>query len=183
MNTFCAINIFGGDQNLLNKDLRPIMYIWDGESDLKTSLSTEQFYNYIGDKTFELFEFYCLGKISTFTYKKEEFSEAEYEEYDFLIQEIFPISEYKTPLYSIIYNVMNRLYNKAFDDDYDLKDYNDDFIFSIYKKIKSKYPKLTDETITQAVRSELQVDELFKSLTNDNREYIINHIKNTIQNK
>lgn len=178
MNTFCAINIIDSNNRLRNKDLCPIMYIWDGQENLFESMKkTEDFSNYIKELGFfEKCKDYNFGKIIGFTYKKEDDKEKSYEHQEILIQELFPC-DLENPLSQYILNeCMEDLYYKAFK-----KKLENPNVVTIYNKLKEKYKeRLSDETIYQAIRSKLQTDEKYIGLNLNNINNLIDILKNEL---
>lgn len=180
-NTFCAFNIFDSRGELINKC--PLMFIWDPEKELFDSIKedgkfVEWLYKYINPEN--LIENYCKGHIVGFSYKKNIYSEMEYKDISIKIQDLFSIKEVDRLFDSILKERMSSLYERAFKEKFEFSENSQ--IKDIYIKLKERYKdKLSLETITQAVRGELQTLPKYSNLSYDNQNLIINELNDTLK--
>ncbi|MCH5167514.1 MAG: hypothetical protein J1F35_06415 [Erysipelotrichales bacterium] len=180
MHVFCALNIFDGQNKLINRNNCPLMYIWDSSKDLIESIRDKEFLNWVEDNmSFNFFENYLYGYIVGFSYKKDKYSEKEYDEINIKIQELYPLEVLDNFSNNIILSIMKNLYKMAFKDD-NVKNLN---ILDIYNHLKNKYKdKISKETIIQAVRSQIQTNEKYNKLSYNNQEFLINKLKEILNN-
>ena len=184
--TFCALNIFDCNFSLVNTDGRPIMFIWNGIDDLKTSLSSEEFYTYLNEKNyFSNVENYAKGVIKSFTYLNENDEEL-YNDVDLIIQNIFPLNEYKSILEKYLSDLMFILWHKVFKKDFieTLDMTPTEEILYMYDSIIEKYgDRVSIDTIIQAIRSEIQTNEKYKELNSLNQESLLEYLKTIINGR
>ena len=186
-NIFCALNITNSDEELINKNNRPLMYIWDGTRDLFEQMSLDKdFINFIKqelDLSYNI-KNYCNAKISGFIYKKSNTSEPLYENKDISIQEMFSLSDLDDIALKYLSFIINKLYNMTFNTYISNDNYEniEERIKWQYNEIKNKYKgKVSELTIIQAIRSIIQTDKEFYGMKRDNQDYILNRINKILE--
>lgn len=189
MNTFCALNIIDSKGSLINKDNRPLMYIWDGKNELWEQIGKDESFKEYIVKELNIpdnFVNYINSTIVSFIYKKESTSESVYENKEISIQEMYPLEDNPNIGLYLLTFIMNHLYKLSFKE-FPQKPENESYeryIYWLYQRIKDKYKeKLSNETIVQAVRNIIQTDKEFEGLNLDNQEYLIKQITNIIRDE
>jgi len=178
---FVAINVTYNDI-LLNDSVYPIIFYWDGESDILNDIkSNENFLKMIERKCFNI-ESYSDSYINLSYINNE--SENIYSEKQFQIEDVFPFEEINNDfMYGYVTEILFDLYKKVFKEEYnrnDLDDLNLNFeIKDIFNKIKEHVNKpISNETIINYIRSKM--NDIYK-LKQKNKDWLIEKIQNIIE--
>lgn len=178
---FVAINVTYND-TLLNDGPYPIIFYWDGESDIINDIkSNDNFVRMIYKKCLNV-RMYSDSFINLSYINHEALNV--YSEKRISIEELFSFDELDNDfMYGYITEILFDLYNKVFKEEYkrnDLDDLNLKFeISDIIKKIKEHIKRpISNETIINYVRS--QLDERYK-LEYKNKDWLIEQVHNIIE--
>lgn len=173
----CCINLIGKDQRILNKTFTPMLFYWDGESDIEQDIVADLgFMNFLRSTAFKL-EHYGHAIIA--------WTEYDFNEYDKLsdhvslksknIQNMFECNEYKDISLSLIYEMIYNMYMKAFNNERvpdDSKSYDEQIKSMLFDMFNHYGDKLTIKSIINYVRSQAKdnnisqenIQELIKTL-------------------
>lgn len=179
-----SLNIFAidneGTKFLLNKTGVPVLYYWDGESDMSENfLNNDKFREIIDMECFNM-KFYSKSEIGYFLFEIDGDNE-KYNDKFLNIQDIFALDK-MTDIENMFYieyikSILDKLYVMSMGKEYVgdlLEDENDKFI-RIYNEIQEKYPnRFIKTTFVNYVRSELLKTY---ELNQQNTEWIINKLE------
>ena len=180
IDSLVSINIYRDDEEkIINKI--PLLYYWNGEGDLLTSiLSDKQFKEKYLDKI-SLDNAKHL-QIGYFYFKYDEDDNEQYIENITNIYDYLDLSNFDSlnMIYELIKKHMFELYKLSMKEDYDdVKVFNEEIIIDIYNKIKNKYKeRLNKTTFVNWIRNELITKD---NLNNKNTNYIIGILNNIFE--
>lgn len=183
-----ALNIVSENNILLNNTNVPILYYWDGESNIKDSIIIDdEFKNYIISKVINI-DYYSNSKIHYFYFKYDNDNNESYNEETLIIQDLFKLSDlpdnnrifYKEYLLNHFKFLYESAYHETYSEDISIIGI-DDAILDIYDKIQEKYPKrVIKSTVVNYIRSELQKKD---ELTMNNTDWIILQLENLLNER
>ena len=152
-----AINITQFDK-LLNNSTVPLLFYWNGESDIISSLKEdESFISFIKERCMNI-DNYTKCKISYFFFKYNEDNE-EYNQQIDDIQDVFQIDSNKILILEYLTTIFKKMYNDFLKTRYsgDIMFNTDDTVLEIYSRIQEKFPnRFVKESVLNYVRSELK---------------------------
>ena len=176
-----AINITQFDK-LLNNSTVPLLFYWNGESDIINSLKEdESFISFIKERCMNI-DNYTKCKISYFFFKYNEDNE-EYNQQIDDIQDIFQIDSNKILILEYLTTIFKKMYNDFLKTRYsgDIMFNTDDTVLEIYSRIQEKFPnRFVKESVLNYVRSELKKKY---GLNNTNTEIVIGYLENIIKDQ
>ena len=169
-----AINIINNDNKLLNKTSMPMLYYWNGESDVLDDLSNDTNLTEYLTTLLTKPEEYLNIFLSYFYFKYNENNEEDYSDNTIQIQNVITLDKFESD-HIVLYflkKLFLTLYKISFKCDFISESNNDtEDIKTMCQAIKDKFKtRLTKETIINWVRSAL-VDK--DKLNTQNTEYII----------
>jgi hypothetical protein len=154
-----AINIVDLESKVLNKTLSPILYYWNGESDIVDNLRKDE---QLAKQYESLFimnpEKYSEIMLSYTYFKYDEEGNEQCDEKTVDIQDIIYLDKFNSKSVTSHYLVkqFKILYQNSFKADVTSLATNDELIIDIYKSVKNKFKsRLTKDTIINWVRSNL----------------------------
>lgn len=179
---FVAINIVSSSNTIENSNSWPIIFYWDGESDIITDMkSNEKFMTIIQDNCLNETE-YDSAKISMIYINN--IQELQYKTEELPIQEFIPLDAINSMFpFRYVTMILDDLYEKVYHESYPI--WNDDYehinesISIMFKMIKEGVHRpIQDETIINYIASELS--ERTK-LSTQNRKHLIKNISEIIK--
>lgn len=180
--TLVSLNIFNKENNQLINQI-PLLYYWNGEGDLLNSIINDKSFlsKYLDNISYNLYNSLYLAY---FFFEFDENDEENYKENIIKISDYINLDIFESTniINEIIIMHLFELYKISMKSKYnDIQVFNKDIIIDIYDKIKEKYKeKLNKETFINWIRQEL-IDK--NKLNNDNTNYIINYLKQLLNNK
>lgn len=187
--TFCAINATILDK-LINKNQIPIVYYYNGNDNniINDIMKSTEFLDFINKNMLTQENGYFYGKISIFYYKDNDYTEQ-----SFYLRNKLLITDIEQDLsraiyLPIVFNVFNYLFEKAFNNKYEVINMNNneciiENIKTIYNKICEKYTNISFDTIVNYISKNLYAYELTDinyKFNNKDVNYIINDITNIL---
>lgn len=178
-----SINIVSDNNVLENPSSIPLLCYWDGIGDLKDFIFSDKEFTDILYKKILNTEKYSNSKISFFYFKESDNNENEkYIENNINIQDILKLNKignnYKF-WEDYIKDIFSYLYKCSYKSDYVfLYDINEDINEIYFKLVEKNKDKISKDTILNYLRSELYE----KKLNNENIEYILNKVKEILNN-
>ena len=175
------------DRGLLNKTDVPILFYWDGESDVMESILTDPGFNSLLKDTVMNPKAYPNAKISIFYFTYDGQKE-QYDEGTYYIQNLIKLSAmdeetrsfYKMYLYNHFMYLYDCAYHEQYDKSYDLFNV-DENILDIYDKIQKNYPKrVIKATVLNYIRGELQAKD---GLNTENCNWIIYELEKLLEER
>ncbi len=188
-----SINIIypnNGHNELLNKTGFPILFYYNGESDLLQAIrENDNFNKYIEPLCFnDAYYSFSSLKYFYFTYNGE--SEEQYTENTIDVQDLFlleNLEEYQSLFsHQYIYKIFEELYKNALHKEYDSKNKlvmidQYDHIRTMYEEIQKKFPnKFIKETVINYLRGELKTRY---NLNSKNISWILNQFAEKISSE
>lgn len=175
--SFVAINIIKNGNFLLNDGGYPIIFYWDGESDIiKDIKGNEKFKNLIKENCLTD-KYNYTGSYVKFLYLNN-IEEVKYVTKDIPVQSLYPLYEVESQFWlDYIFDILVKLYKGVYKKDflsYNTETNKSMLIPYLYKEIKSCTNKeILDQTITNYILNQLIED---KTLSKENIDYIIKYL-------
>lgn len=176
---FIAINITTYDR-IFNNDGYPIIFYWDGESDMIKDIKNDpDFYNIVKDN--------CLNRSNNYTgsflkiiYVNNFGDHISHKEETIPIQDLYPLEKIEDSYLWIghVFSILTNLYKDVYKKDFvNSESYNKTLLIPyLYKEIRACTNKdLSNDTITNYIMMELNDSGEFSQR---NIRYIINYLKN-----
>ena len=185
--SFVAINIITDKNQLLNVGDFPIIFYWDGESDILNDMkNNEVFRNIIFTE--------CLKDINSYTSSRiallylNNVKETSYEAKHIEIQNLYTLSNiasFKSVWDNYVFGILRELYKEVYKKEFIVETQDNAFetklllIPYLYKEIRACTNKeLSNNTITNYILMKLTEDKI---LSKENINYIINYLKENIK--
>lgn len=177
-----AINLIDIDGKLLNKTSAPLLYYWNGVSDVEEDLRNDKSLGEYCDTLFINPEKYLDVLISYFYFTYSDNDEENYNESTKDFQDILYLENFNSShivKHYILQHFLN-LYKTSLKMEYSSDITNvDDTIIDIYNSLKSKFKtRITKKTVVNWVRSVL-IDTNHFNIVNSN--YIINELETILK--
>ena len=175
--SFVAINVIVNETNILNNGGYPIIFYWDGESDIIEDIRTNVNFN-------KLIEENCLTdkEIYINSYIKllylNNIKEVKYVTQDIPVQSLYLLQDIKNEFWlDYIFDILVELYKDVYKKDflsYNTETNKSMLIPYLYKEIKAYTGReISDKTITNYILHRLTED---KQLSKENIDYIIKYL-------
>lgn len=179
---FVAINIVSSNNTIENPNSWPIIFYWDGESDIISDMkANENFMTLIHDNCLNETE-YDAAKISIIYINN--IKELQYKTEELLIQDFIPFDVIDSAFpFIYVTNILYDLYEKVYHESYPIlnNDYEhiNESIVDMFKMIKEGVKRpVQNETIINYVSSQL-IEQT--KLSPQNRKYLIEKITEIIK--
>ena len=172
-----AINIVNSNNNILNKTTVPMLYYWNGESDIMDDLANDnELIDYVKTLISEPTDYLNIF-ISYFYFRYNDNNEEVYSDTTIEVQNLIFLDKIENDNICIYYinKHFRTLYKNSFKQEF-VSTSEDDItnIIDIFRAIKSKFKtRISKQTIVNWVRSVLLEESKFNSTNSD---YIINKL-------
>ena len=175
-----SINILNSENKLLNKTCVPMLYYWNGNTDVLDDLSNdEELINYSKGLFNEPTDYLKIN-ISYFYFKYDENHEEEYSDNTIPIQNIVTLDKFDSDY--IVLHYLHKHFSTLYKNSFKTTFVSETFepienIITMYRDIKSKFKtRLNKITIVNWVRSVLIDTEHFNSVNSDYIIFKLNEI-------
>ena len=176
-----TLNIFDIDNKILNKSTAPLLYYWNGETDILDDLRKDEHFLKANEPLFISPEKYIEIMVSYVYFKYNEDGEETFEENTINIQDIIYLDKFNSNhiISHFLIKHFNELYTNSFKTQNDFNDEKwEKNIISIYKAVKHKFKeRLSKQTIINWVRSVLLDKDHFNTY---NTNIIIKELENIL---
>jgi hypothetical protein len=179
-----TLNIFDIDNKLLNKTTSPLLYYWNGESDILNDFRKDEQFVKAYETLFLTPQKYIEIMVSYVYFKYNDDGEEIFEEHTTDIQDIIYLDRFNSKHIVSYYlvNHFNELYRNSFKTNKELNDTDwETYIIEIYKAVKNKFKdRLSKQTIINWVRSLLLDKDHFNT---HNTNIIIKELETILINE
>lgn len=175
--SFVAINVIKNKNAVLNNGGYPIIFYWDGESDIREDIrNNENFKKLITDNCLIDKEVYVNSYIKLLYLNN--IKEVKYVTEDIPVQTLYPLNDVQDEFWlDYIFDILVELYKDVYKKDflsYNTETNKSMLIPYLYKEIKAYTGReISDTTITNYILHRLTEDKL---LSRENIDYIIKYL-------
>ena len=175
--SFVAINIIKNENLLLNDGGYPIIFYWDGESDIIEDIKSNENFKRLIKENCLTDKYEYIGSYVKLLYLNN-IEEVKYVTKDISVQFLYPLYDVENQFWlDYIFDILVNLYKEVYKKDflsYNTETNKSMLIPYLYKEIKACTNKeISDQTITNYILNQLIED---KTLSKENIDYIIKYL-------